>query len=363
MEKSKIIEKIDIKKTSKKNKEKNNKSRSIIPMEVENENKALEVDEYNAESLADLDSSTSTYNSIKSLNNSLNSINKSINKKEEHEIIFNIKKENKNNKKKINNFEDNYFDEIYLNLLLEEKNANLKINSSYMKQQIDINDQMRAILVDWLIEVHHRFRFKRKTLFQTVYIIDLFLSNNVIYKKNLQLLGVASLLISAKENEVIYPTIEDFISITDNAYNISELLNMEIHVLQTLNFDILLPSPEEFYNILSKIFNFNKIQHHFGEYFLDSSLIDYNMLKYKYSTISNASIYIVMKFFHLNGYKDLYSSKLILANTSEKLIKECAKDLCILVKNLSNSYLKATKEKYSSKELDNVAKILEQNNE
>jgi len=161
-------------------------------------------------------------------------------------------------------------------------------------------------------------------------------------------------LISAKENEVVYPTIEDFISITDNAYNKSELLYMEIHVLQSLNFDILFPTPDEFYNILSKIFNFNKLQHHFGEYFLDSALIDYNMLKYKYSTISIACI------FNLNGYKDLYSSKFILGDTTEKLIKECSKYLCFLVKNLSKSYLKATKEKYSSKEFDNVEAICEE---
>ncbi len=358
MEKRKKFEKMNIEKTLNKSKLKNNKSDNITQMDIENENKISESDEFNSESLVELNSSTSTYNSIKSLNNSLNSMDKSIKKKDEPEIIFNIVKENKN--KKTYNFQDDYFDEIYSNLLLDEKNGNIKIKSSYMNNQNEINDQMRAILVDWLIEVHYRFRFKRKTLFQTIYIIDLYLSYNIIYKKDLQLLGVVSLLISAKENEVVYPTIEDFISITDNAYNKSELLYMEIHVLQSLNFDILFPTPDEFYNILSKIFNFNKLQHHFGEYFLDSALIDYNMLKYKYSTISIACIYIVMKFFNLNGYKDLYSSKFILGDTTEKLIKECSKYLCFLVKNLSKSYLKATKEKYSSKEFDNVEAICEE---
>ena len=135
---------------------------------------------------------------------------------------------------------------------------------------------------------------------------------------------------------------------------------MEIHVLKTLNFDILYPTPEEFYNILSKNFNFNRIQLHLGEYFLDSSLIDYNMLKYKYSTVAIACIYIVMKFYNLDGFKDIYSSKIISNDSSHKLIKDCAKDLCYLVKNISKSALTATKIKYSSQEYDNIFALCEE---
>lgn len=199
----------------------------------------------NKENLVELNNSISTYysNTSKSMNDSINSLDKSINKKEEPEIIFKIVKIN--NKKNNTIFKDEYLDEIYQNFILDEKLSNLKINSNYMKKQNNINDKMRAILVDWLIEVHRNYNFKRKTLFQTVYIIDLYLSYELVYKENLQLLGVASLLISAKENEVIYPSLEEFISITDNAYNKSQLLKMEIHVLQALNFEIIIPTAEE----------------------------------------------------------------------------------------------------------------------
>lgn len=331
-------------------------------MEIEDETKCSKIDEKHqkensTESSVELNNSSSTYysNTNKSMNNSLD---KSINKKDSHKIIFKIDKINNN--KKNNFFKLEYLNEIYLNLILDEKKANLKIDYGYMKNQSHMNEQMRAILVDWLIEVHHRFYFKRKTLFQTIYIIDLYLSHKTIKKEHLQLLGVASLLISAKENEIIYPSLEQFINITDNAYQKSELLKMEIHILQTLDFEILMPTAEEFYNILSKKIKFDKLQHHLGEYFLDSSLIDYNMLKYKQSTIGLSCIYIVMKFYGLNGYKDLYTSKFILCDSSQKQIKECAKDLCYLVKKLSKSYLKATREKYSLKEYDSVTFICEE---
>ena len=364
MEKSIKTEKMDIEIPKKK--DKNIKNASYVPMEEEKEIQQNQKKIFNKKGQKsdnfELNCSTSTNNSNtnKSMNNSIHSLDKWYNKKkEETETIFKIYKIIKK-KKNDNIFKNELFDEIFANLILEEKNSHFKIENNYMKQQNDINSQMRAILLDWLIEVHYHLNFKRKTLFQAIYLIDLYSSQNFIYKINYQLLGVACLFISVKANEVSFPTIDQFINLTDNAYKKKELLNMELQVLKSLNFDIFSPTPEEFYNILSKNFNFSRIQHHLGEYFLDSSLIGYNMLKYKYSTIALACIYIVMKFYNLDEYKDIYSSKIISDESPHKLIKDCAKDLCYLVKNISKSALTSTKVKYSSQEYDNVVALCEE---
>lgn len=303
-------------------------------------------------SSSELDSSIGTNysNNPKSLEQSMNSNNSNSNCK--YEPIFKIPTQNPDY---IYNVE--YFDDIYTNFLLDENISNLRINKDYMDNQKEINYKMRAILVDWLIEVHFKLHFKRKTLFQTIYIIDLYLSYKSILKTNLQLLGIASLLISCKANEILYPRAEEYINITNRAYSKSQLLEMEMNIMKTLNFEILSPTPEEFFNILSKIFNLNKMQHHFGEYFLDSALIDYKLLKYKPSTIAVSCTYIVMKYFGLNGYKDLYIPRMTMLENPQKIIKDCARDLCFLVKNLSNSSLRATKDKYSLEEFENVAAL------
>lgn len=44
-----------------------------------------------------------------------------------------------------------------------------------MSKQIDINEKMRAILVDWIIEVHLKFRLLPETLFLTIGLIDRYL--------------------------------------------------------------------------------------------------------------------------------------------------------------------------------------------
>ena len=293
---------------------------------------------------------TNYSNNPTSLEQSLNSTNNSSNFKSIQ--IFQVQKPNTDYL-----FNLEYLNDIYINLLLEENKLFYRINQDYMDKQNDINYKMRAILVDWLIEVHYRFHFKRKTLFQTIYIIDLYLSQKTILKTQLQLLGIASLLISCKANEVYYPRIEEYVNITSNAYTKAELLNMEMDIMKTLNFEILSPTPEEFFNILSKVFNLNEMQHHFGEYFLDSALLDYKLLKYKPSTIAVSCTYIVMKYFKLNNYKELYMPKITMIENPQKTIKDCARDLCFLVKNVSNSSLRAAKEKYSSEEFENVAAL------
>ena len=102
-----------------------------------------------------------------------------------------------------------YIDEIYMNLLKEEKELNN--NYGYMENQPDINEQMRAILIDWLIEVHLRFHLKDQTLYITVGIIDIYLSNEIIQRSKLQLLGITALLITCNNQEIFYPPIKDLL--------------------------------------------------------------------------------------------------------------------------------------------------------
>lgn len=103
-----------------------------------------------------------------------------------------------------------------------------------MEQQPEINDKMRAILIDWLIEVHLKYRLHTETLYITVRIIDMFLSKMAVSKGRLQLVGVAALFIAAKYEEIYPPEIKDFVFITDRAYSKEDVLEMEFMILSTL---------------------------------------------------------------------------------------------------------------------------------
>ena len=252
-----------------------------------------------------------------------------------------------------------YLNEIYSNLLLDEKN--LVPLYGYIQNQHDINEQMRAILIDWLVEVHYKFHLRDETLYQTVFIIDSYLSAFPILRAKLQLLGVAALFISCKQQEIYYPQIYELIDITDGAYVKEELVEMENHILKILKFNIVSPTAIEFYNIISKAFNFDTKQYFLGKYFMESSLIDYQMIKYSASVIGVSCAYVVMKFCGINNYKCLYSKNVVKEEIPQKVIKEAAREICHLVKNLSNSTLKAVKDKYSLPQFLNVAQYCEQN--
>lgn len=47
---------------------------------------------------------------------------------------------------------------------------------NYMVHQTDINEKMRAILIDWVCEVHLRFKLLPETLFLSISLIDRYLS-------------------------------------------------------------------------------------------------------------------------------------------------------------------------------------------
>ena len=302
---------------------------------------------------------SSSNNEQQNMMNSNNHINKNINSEElihekklfEYNFSSNVEKVL---------FAGEYLDEIYSNLLSDEKEMKFSPKIGYMESQSDINEQMRAILIDWLVEVHYRFRLKSETLFQTVWIIDTYLSLVQITRAKLQLLGIASLLISCKSQEIYYPQLNEFIDITDGAYVKNELIEMEKKVLKVLNFNIVAPTANDFYNIITKAFGFDQKQFYLGKYFLESSLIDYRMIKYSSSVIGVSCAYIVMKFFGIDNYKILYKNEVVNEICPQKVIKEAARDICFLVKNLSQSTLKAVKDKYSLNHFLNVVQYCEQ---
>ena len=58
--------------------------------------------------------------------------------------------------------------------MLEQERSTLP-NASYMKRQVEVNESMRAIMIDWLVDVHYKYKMLPETLFLTINIIDRFL--------------------------------------------------------------------------------------------------------------------------------------------------------------------------------------------
>ncbi|KAF3670620.1 G2/mitotic-specific cyclin-2 [Capsicum annuum] len=80
------------------------------------------------------------------------------------------------------------------------------VSPNYMDQQLDIDGWMRAILIDWLIEVHLKFELKDETLYLTINLIDRFLEKQAVPKPELQLVGLEKAMLNTLQYSVSVPT-------------------------------------------------------------------------------------------------------------------------------------------------------------
>ena len=254
-----------------------------------------------------------------------------------------------------------YINDIYSNLLSDEKNLKVKPNFGYMEQvQTDIDQNMRGILIDWLYDIHDKCHYKDETLYQMIWIIDTYLSMAQVPRTKLQLVGAAALLISCKEHEITFLKLHEIAYLTANAYTTEEIAKMENTILKKLSFNIIAPAPLDFYNIISKAFKFDKKQYLLGKYFLETYLISYESVKYLASVVGVSCAYIVMKFFKFINYNELYSKDFINSSNPQKSIKEAAREICFIMKGIDTSRLSAVKNKYSTNENLNVVQLLEE---
>lgn len=67
-----------------------------------------------------------------------------------------------------------------------------------MARQEEVTETMRTILLDWIVDIHLKFKMFPQTLFIVVAIIDKYLTMRNVRKVELQLVGSAALLIAAK---------------------------------------------------------------------------------------------------------------------------------------------------------------------
>ena len=73
--------------------------------------------------------------------------------------------------------------------------------------QPDIMPPMRAILIDWLVEVAQEYKLHSETLFQAVGLVDRYLSVTPVTRNQLQLVGVSCMLLASKYEEIYSPQV------------------------------------------------------------------------------------------------------------------------------------------------------------
>jgi len=239
-------------------------------------------------------------------------------------------------------------------------------NPDYMPIQTDVNEKMRAILIDWLIEVHHKFKLSPDVLYLSVNLVDRYLQRTRISRKKLQLVGVTAMLIASKYEEIYPPELSDFEYITDNAYNRDEIMDMEILMLNALSFNISVPTSGVFldrYLAAAKV-ETESVQWRVAHMLVELTLHEFKMMKHSPSRLACSAVYLSNRIFieqrNRQGCPEPWSKYMVeFTGHTELDIRPCSKEVLQILCNVERNSMKAVYKKYSKEQYGQAAQCVE----
>uniref|UniRef100_A0A2K5C5W5 Uncharacterized protein n=1 Tax=Aotus nancymaae TaxID=37293 RepID=A0A2K5C5W5_AOTNA len=145
-------------------------------------------------------------------------------------------------------------------IMLNKEKTYLR-DKRFLEQHPLLQPKMRAILLDWLMEVCEVYKLHRETFYLAQDFFDRYMATqeNVV-KTLLQLIGISSLFIAAKLEEIYPPKLHQFAYVTDGACSGDEILTMELMIMKLLDLCVLDVDCLEFpYGILaaSAVYHFS----------------------------------------------------------------------------------------------------------
>jgi hypothetical protein len=187
-----------------------------------------------------------------------------------------------------------YFDDCLSHMLQQEKNHHRLTN--YINSQTELNEKMRGILLDWIFDLHYKFKMFPETLYIVVNIIDRYLSLKDVKKDHLQLVGTAAFFIAAKYEETYQvPELDDLVHYAARAFTKRDLLEAEADIINKLSFDLIPIISFRFFEALAKMIQMEEKNFHLAQYVLELSLLDMRFLDYAPSHVACSAIYLINK--------------------------------------------------------------------
>jgi len=180
-----------------------------------------------------------------------------------------------------------------------------------MARHENLQPRMRAILIDWMIEVSEVYKLHRETLYLAIDFIDRYLGATAAMPRNrLQLVGVTCLFVAAKIEEIYPPKLGEFAFVTDGACSEDEITQMELVILKGLNWGLSPYTPNRWIKTYMQVNSmsaqdqktkdisekFVMTQYQELDYLramqlMDLVMLDIGSLAFKYSVLAAAVIY------------------------------------------------------------------------
>lgn len=224
---------------------------------------------------------------------------------------------------------------------LTKLESTCKTSPQLIQSQPQITVAMRPILFDFLMDVHNRLKLSNQTFFLMINIIDRYCSLRIVRKDHFQLLGLTALWLASKYSDSKHkvPSIDFLRATCCNCYSKNLFVEMESHILKSLNWEVGSPSHDSFVDLLLKenFLNFkneriNEIKHGANYLCQLSQFFTRITFNYSISMISIASVLIMTNSLTLSNDNQFVHFN-TQTNNNGKLNKLCSLMLNVIREN------------------------------
>ena len=159
----------------------------------------------------------------------------------------------------------------------------------------NISTNLRAIIVDWLIELTDVVSQHPTTLYLTVSLFDRYCARVHVEKKKLQLVAITALFIASKY-EVVYsvPNTATLTYCTDHSFTTSDIILMEKSIVHELYWRLSVPTAYSFLTRFLSLVDASDFTKNAAQYYIERILQEHAMLKYLPSQISCAAVVLAV---------------------------------------------------------------------
>lgn len=197
---------------------------------------------------------------------------------------------------------------------LQIKSKVYEIDASLIyENQTEVKPIVRAIMVDWILQVCSELRLQRETFYKAMYFVDKYMMIRPRIKRDdFQLIGVTCLWIALKSEEVNSIRVKNLLEMTGSLYTETQLKEMERDILIKLSWRLSPPTPLGWMHVIINLWDLCaarsrypeikqlNIMHSYETYKeimdrLDTLYLDLRTLVFSPQKVSAALIYAVLQ--------------------------------------------------------------------
>nr|XP_056702301.1 cyclin-P [Euleptes europaea] len=187
--------------------------------------------------------------------------------------------------------EQQYAYDIFRSLMQEQRRFSFRASDVPRA----MTAERRALLVDWLVQVHEYLKLADDTLYLAVYLMNAYLRRNQVRVARLQLISITCLFLACKVEERTCPQPPQLCFMMEDSFSPKELLCMERKILSHLHFELHYANPMPLLRLLAEVDCASLEVQCLAMYFMELSLMEADTVGVEPARLSIAALCLAQR--------------------------------------------------------------------